>query len=310
MRHYIVFILTAVVVGASFARAEEDFHQKKIPLKAVITEIPETSVDFLSRSFSKEAFPWWTLIIGTTAITYHYDADLFEGSQRQGRQWGLSNVDKTRTVWKAGQYDLLRLPTDTASALYFLGDGWTDFAVAGALFANGAIYENVRPYNTALQLVHGMTVSALFVQALKRASGRESPSERSEPRGAWRPFPSVKAYNAHTSKYDAMPSGHVMTSTLVFTIIRSNYPEYDYFLLPLEVGWITVLGFAMMNNAVHWASDYPLAIGMGWVIGKASLKLGQKREKNKEIAEKPKWDFYPGLASDDHTMTLNAVYAF
>lgn len=308
MKHLILCI--ALFVGSAFAWAEDaDFESRKIPLKAVITEIPETTVDFLQTSFSKKAIPAWLGIISSTAVLYHYDEDLLLGAQATGRRWGLSNVDKTRTVAKIGKYDLLRLPSDTASWLYFLGDGWTDMVAAGAFFANGYFGKNVRPYNTSLQLLHGMTISGIFVQGLKRATGRESPSERSEPRGAWRPFASIKAYNSHVSKYDAMPSGHVMTTTLVFTIIRGNYPEYDDYLLPLEVVWVTTLGFAMMNNAVHWASDYPLAIGMGWVIGKASLKLGKPRDE-KNDSEVLNWDFYPGIASDDSTPTINAIRFF
>ena len=32
----------------------------------------------------------------------------------------------------------------------------------------------------------------------------------------------------------------------------------------------------MMNNGVHWASDYPLALGMGYLIGKISANYGKK----------------------------------
>lgn len=278
------------------ARAEDSVqaptarHEKRIPLLHVITKTPDTTLSFLKDAFSKEAIPGWTAIFVSTALTYHYDADIFEGAQKKGRQWGLGNADNTKTVVKSGQYALLRLPSDTGSALYFMGDGWLDFAVAGGFLANGMMTDNNKSYNTALQLVHGMTISAIFVQGLKRSFGRETPGDRSEPRGAWRPFPSSNAFNANQPKYDAMPSGHIMTSTLVFTIIRENYKEYDAYLLPLEIGWLTVLGFQMINNGVHWASDYPLAIGMGYTIGKAAAQLGQPME----VAQSKDWQILPG----------------
>lgn len=305
------YILCIVLLGVSFAHAEDaDFESRRIPYKAVITDIPATTLDFLKESFSNEAIPAWAGIIASTGILYHYDEDLLLGAQATGRRWGLSNVDKTKTVAKLGNYDLLRLPTDTASALYFLGDGWTDMVATGAFWATGYFGKHVRPFNTSLQLLHGMTVSGIFVQLLKRATGRESPSERSEKRGAWRPFTPPSKYDKHVSKYDAYPSGHVMTTTLVFTIIRSNYPEYDHYLLPLEVTWISVLSFAMMNNAVHWASDYPLAIGMGYVIGKSSLKLGKPKTKEEAAKAETEWEFFPGVASDDSTTTINAIRSF
>lgn len=273
-------------------------------MKAVVLEFPDTSLDFLDRSFSKEALPGWALVLTTSAITYHYDPDLLDGTQRTGRRWGLSNEDHTRTVWRLGEFDIVRLPSDTASALYFLGDGWLDVLATGGFLAFGYFGDHDRPYNTAMQLAHGLLVSAVFDQVLKRSTGRESPSDRSEPRGKWRPFPSARAYGENTAKYDAMPSGHMMTSTLMFTIIRANYPEYDAYLLPLELTWLTVLGFAMINNAVHWASDYPLGIAMGYMIGKASTRLGTDRKDTDKTASN--WLFVPG--QDPYgTVTVNAV---
>ena len=279
----------------------------KLPLKSVLIEIPTTTMSFLKTSFSQPAVPVWIGIIGSSAVLYHYDEDLYRGAQQTGRRWGLSNSDKTKTVFKLGQYDILRLPSDGASALYFLGDGWLDVAVAGSFFAVGSIGDHVRPYNTSLQLAHGLIVSAMFEQFLKHATGRESPSDQSEPRGKWRPFPSLKAYGANTAKYDAMPSGHMMTATLMFTIIRYNYQEYDYFLLPLEVTWLGTLGFAMLNNGVHWASDYPLGIGLGYVIGRSAVRMGQASNKQVKVASR--WSYFPYFTSDGVT-TLNAMLVY
>lgn len=304
MIQVLIFLLSACLASAAEPVPPT---AKKIPLKFVVTKIPATSLHFLKTSFSKEALPAWGLIIGTSAVFYHYDDDIFEGAQNTGRRWGLSNSDKTKTVVKIGQYDILRLPSDTASALYFLGDGWLDIAVTGAFFAAGSIGDHVRPYNTSLQLAHGLVVSAMFEQFLKHATGRESPSDRSEPKGKWRPFPSLNAYGANTAKYDAMPSGHMMTATLMFTIIRENYPEYDHYLMPLEVTWLSVLGFAMLNNAVHWASDYPLGIGLGYVIGKSAARLGQEPKEGEKVASH--WNYFPSW-TEQGTTTLNALRTF
>lgn len=270
----------------------EQYSEEKIPLLDVITAMPATSIDGLKTSFSKESIPWWGLILGSTAILYHYDEDIYADIQGKGRKWGLGNGDNTHALFEIGPWPV-RFPTDTGSAFYFLGDGITHFAIAGTLLTYGYLSDNNRPYNTGLQIVHGMAVSTFFSQALKRSFGRESPYVQTEERGAWRPFPSFSQYGSDTPKYDAMPSGHIMTATLTFTVIIENYPEYEYWLRPLEITWLTLLGFQMVNNGVHWASDYPLGIAMGYVFGKSAAKLGKSKSGHEKKADEISWYLIP-----------------
>ncbi len=251
--------------------------EKKIELKSVLFEIPTTSMDALNTGFSKKAIPWWAGIISSTLVLYNNDEVILENWQREGRAAGLGNTDKTKAVLSAGEIDLLRLPTDTASWMYFLGDGWMHFGISAGFLLNGQFNDNVRAYNTGLRIAHGMATSTIFSQILKRAFGRQSPYVKTEPFGKWSPFPSIPEYQAHTANYDAMPSGHVMTATLTFTIINEAYPEYSNYVVPLAVTWVTALGFQMVNNGVHWASDYPLGIAMGYVFGKASAQMGKPK---------------------------------
>lgn len=309
MKHWLILLLCLPLNSHAFRLDPAPPHTEKVPIKTVITEIPDTSWHFLKKSFSRESLPGWGILAVTSWATFYYDADIFEGTQATGRRWGLSNSDKTRTVLKSGKYDLLRLPSDTNSALYFLGDGWLHMGTAATMLGIGYFGDHVRPYNTGLQLFHGMTVSTIFSQIIKRSTGREAPSDRTEPRGAWRPFPSPRAYDADTSKYDAVPSGHIMTATLVFTIIRGNYPEHNYWLFPTEIVYLSALGFAMVNNGVHWASDYPLGIALGYMIGKSSLRMGRQKDFASEQKEARNWNYVPGFSMDG-TPTVNAVKSF
>jgi hypothetical protein len=242
-------------------------------------------------------------------VLYHYDDDIYAGAKNDGRRWNIASEDHTKTVWSAFGIDLLRLPSDTGSGLYFLGDGWVHMSAAAGFFLTGYFGDNVRPYNTGLELVHGMIVSTIFNQALKRSTGRESPNRATEPRGRWRPFPSIDAYGKNTAMYDAFPTGHIMTATLTFTTIAINYPEYKMYIYPLEGVWLTALGFQMVNNGVHWASDYPLGIAMGYVIAKMSVHMAEhSTDLAKHADDKPRWAFYPAVTPDAPTM--NAVYQF
>jgi hypothetical protein len=282
LRLLIGFLLSAGLSSQVFAtqanNSQENF--KKLKPSWLITELPNSAWDSLKFAFQRDSVPLWVAIINSSALLYQYDDEIYAGAKDLGRRWGLGNHDATRTVFKVGKYPILRLPSDTGSALYFLGDGWTHFAASLGFVAYGHLNDAPKAWNTGLQIFHGMIVSTVFNQALKRSTGRESPNQvETDPRGAWRPFPSVEAYNKQTAKYDAVPSGHVMTTTLVFTTIRLNYPEYDYVLLPLQAVWSTALMFQMVNNGVHWASDYPLGIAMGWAVAKVVVRNGTAQAK-------------------------------
>ncbi|MCC6138090.1 MAG: phosphatase PAP2 family protein [Bdellovibrionaceae bacterium] len=281
---------------------EELQAQEKIPLFSVVTDMPKTSLLGLQSGFSKESLPYWGLILSSTALLYHYDEDILRDIQYGGRKMGVGNGDNTHAAFNIGPWPV-RLPTDTGSSLYFLGDGMTHFTIAGSLLGYGYFSDNVRPYNTGLQIFHGIAVSTFFSQVLKRSFGRESPYVKTKDFGAWRPFPTFTQYGSDTPKYDAMPSGHIMTATLTFTVLIENYPEHAYWLRPVEITWLSLLGWQMVNNGVHWASDYPLGIAMGYVFGKAAAKLG-KKEKSEAAPDQVSWTVVPSLQNGTFTPQL------
>lgn len=265
---------------------------EKIPLLSVITELPNTGLKSLEFGFSRKSAPYWVLIASSTAILYHYDEDIYADIQSKGRKWGIGNQDNTHPLFKIGPWPV-RFPTDAGSAMYFLGDGITHFTIAGSLIGYGYLADNNKAYNTGLQIVHGMAISTFFSQMIKRATGRESPYVKTGDRGHWHNFPSFSEYGSNTPKYDAMPSGHIMTATVVFTVLIDNYPDQAYWLRPAEITWLTLLGFQMVNNGVHWASDYPLGIAIGYVCGKMAAQLGKPKKKEEEDKKSYSWSIMP-----------------
>ncbi len=298
----LVIIVLIFFQATAFAQSEE----KKIPLTSVLYEIPTTSLEALDTSFSKKAIPWWGGIITSTLILLNNDEVILDNWQREGRAAGIGNKDNTKAVLTAGDIDLVRFPTDTGSFMYFLGDGWMHFGISAAFIYNGQFNDNVRAYNTGLRIAHGMATSTIFSQILKRGFGRESPNEKTEPFGRWSPFPSIPEYQKRTAKYDAMPSGHVMTATLTFTIINEAYPEYSNYVVPLAVVWVSALSFQMVNNGVHWASDYPLGIAMGYVFGKASAQMG--KPKSEDDKSTTSWMLLPTTTSESQGLALLYSY--
>jgi hypothetical protein len=127
-------------------------------------------------------------------------------------------------------------------------------------------------------------------------------------RGIWKPFPSQVEYGKQVPRFDAYPSGHVATSMMTFTIIRNNYPEHDAYLAPIQWTWISLLAFQMMNNGVHWASDYPLGIGMGYLFGKIASETGRKKISSDSTSNKEV--YYMPIINDDGTTGMRMVVNF
>ena len=157
-----------------------------------------------------------------------------------------------------------------------------------------------------------MILSTVYNQFLKRATGRESPNPRTEYRGKWSPFPSMRNYTTRTAEYDAMPSGHVMTASLVATVIYNNYPEYSNWILPVSATWVSLLAWEMVNNGVHWASDYPLGLAMGIYYGNyvfnnsRSLKI--KKSDSKKVSWTDNLKILPMANSEHFGMLVNVEY--
>ena len=112
-------------------------------------------------------------------------------------------------------------------------------------------------------------------QVLKRISGRQSPSAATDAGGDWHFFPSFKNYQSNTPNYDAFPSGHIATLMSTVTILAQNYPEKRY-IKPVGYSLIGLVGLSMINNNVHWVSDYPLAIALGYLCARQVVKRSRK----------------------------------
>lgn len=295
------FLVFALFLPLSLARADD-----KLSLTDTVTEIPSSAKTFLVESFSKDSLPSWGLILGSTALTFHYDEEIFAESQRFGRKLGIGNDDNTKTVFALSGHPILRLPTDTGSVMYFFGDGWLHSWIASGFLGIGHFSNNNKAFNTGVMLVHGMMVSTIFNQILKRSFGRETPVVKSRERGAWRPFPSIKEYGKKTPYYDAMPSGHVMTLTHTMVVVSEQYPDSAPWVYSVGSAMLVALSYQMINNGVHWASDYPLGIAMGYLFGKISSRMGKPEAPESTAA---RWTLYPSRAANG-VSTINLAMRF
>jgi len=226
------------------------------------------------RALIDPANAWiWLGIAASTGLMIAVDDKLYEETVKLGDRLGIQQEGKSMVV---GRFPLPGLdrdarifafPANTGAALYFLGDGWLHIGVMGGFFGYGAIASDCRALQTGWDLGEGMLVEGTISLAIKLSTGREGPCRRDTPTGKWRPFPNPAAYLKDTCNYDAMPSGHLATAMCTVTVIAENYPE-KWWIRPLGYSLLVPLMFQMVNNGVHWWSDYPLGLFIGYTVGK------------------------------------------
>ncbi len=164
-----------------------------------------------------------------------------------------------------------------SDAVVTVGEGSTHLGIAAAFAAYGFIADDSRALRTASQTVEALLAAGITVQVLKRISGRESPAEASSPRGTWRPFPNLKAYQKNQPRYYAFPSGHIATTMATLTVIAENYPEQAW-IRPVGYALVAGLGISLVNVRYHWYSDLPLGIVLGYTFGVLASRRGEAQD--------------------------------
>lgn len=229
----------------------------------------------------------WPLfwIATSTLLLVEYDQEILDSSKRFSQELGLISDEVTgregETVIDFSYIGLdlpVRIPSNLNSMMYFIGDGITHISIVAGLSIYGNNNNDFRANNTASQIMESILVTGTVVQILKRTTGRESPYRRTEDGGRWDLFPNQADYSENVSRYDAFPSGHLATAMATTTVLAANYPEKTW-IKPTGYTLMGLLGFSMLNNEVHWASDYPLGIAIGWLSADIAIERGMKRRK-------------------------------
>ena len=138
---------------------------------------------------------------------------------------------------------------------------------AAGFFILGEIKKDNRALQTASQLTEAFIALGIGTQVMKYATGRENPSDATSRGGKWRPFPRYSDFQNNKTKYDAFPSGHLATFVSAVTIIAQNYPEKKW-IAPVGYSIAGLISLAMVNNGVHWSSDFPLGFALGYGFGR------------------------------------------
>jgi len=239
--------------------------------------LPRDWAEFGKRTVSKNGLITAGAVAVSSAILIIFDQDITDGVQQFGRWAGIDPERKNFNAlsFKVGgtNVDLLDLPQNANTTLYFIGEGWPSIALASGILVNGLIKHDQRDVLTASQFAECYIAMGITTQLIKHMTGRESPFVATVPGGKWKFFPNPKKYQKSVPKYDAFPSGHMATAMATVTILSTNYPEHTY-IKPVGYTMMTLIGLAMVNNGVHWMSDYPLSIAIGYTYGKIATSRG------------------------------------
>ncbi len=274
----------------SYGKADQALPYQKPGMFDWALAAPENLVSFTKKIDPKKNYKWIAGITASTLLLIKYDQQITDASQRLGRKIGLISDSKTGREtytlidWNPGGYPLpLVVPRNTNSVLYFLGDGLAHLGVVGGLLGYGMYYDNVQAISTASQTVEALLVTGIVVQVIKRTTGREAPFMATQDGGKWQWFPNQIEYNKKVPKFDAFPSGHLATVMATTTVLAENYPQHAY-IWPVGSVVMGLLSFAMLNNGVHWAGDYPLALAIGYLS--AHVVVERNRNLRKAAAVK------------------------
>ena len=248
-----------------------------------ITHIPGDAASIAKAPFKKNAIKPLIIVAGSTGLLLIADQSISNTAQHFFRQIHIHPEEDYKNIVDMPlgnkSVSILKAPSNINTALYQVGQGFPSLLIGAGLFAYGKIHHDYRSLNTASELAETFIVMGVGTQMLKRISGRQSPSDATRRGGAWHWFPPFRSFQQHTPKYDAFPSGHLATIMSTVTVLADNYPD-NHWIQPVGYSVTGLLAMAMINNRVHWASDYPLGLALGYLCAKVVVRNNRKIIRN------------------------------
>jgi hypothetical protein len=257
-------------IPANYFSVTRVMYKKPHPF-SFLTNMPADIAGFTKQSFKKENFSNLYLIATATTFLYIADQSITNTVHDKFEDNNIVSSENFSPFIKVNiggkPTNIGKVPKNINTAFYDLGQGSSAMFMAAGFYLMGKIKKDNRALQTASELTEAFLALGLGTQVIKYATGRENPSDATVTRGRWRPFPSWKNFQNNKTKYDAFPSGHLATFVSAVTIIGENYPEKKW-IRPVGYSIAGLCGLAMINNGVHWASDFPLGFALGYGFGK------------------------------------------
>lgn len=250
----------------------------------MFTRLPSDYYNFFHKSFTSRNVPELAAVAVLTGSLLMVDQN----------GWKFNRKMYTR-------YPVVKRTSDIA---VIMGNGEYQFIGSALFAATGLLLKNNKAVKTGSNIAEAIMSTGLFVQLLKRITGRESPIVSTERGGEWDIFPSIKEYQLHQPEFYSFPSGHLSTATAIFTVIANNYPDVKW-IRPVGYSLLGILGVSLVNKGMHWYSDLPLAYFLGYSFGNIIAPLpGSGANK----IHKTSFQILPSISYNG--LHLNLLYSF
>ena len=267
-----------------FEKGGDSFTCKKPRTFNFVTHIPADALGYIGHSFKKENLGKLGIVAASTGLLLLFDQRITNGVQSFANNHGIEGRESLAPLIQVKLFGkntiLMKWPKNINTAFYNLGQGSSVIYMAAGFLIAGKIKKDPRALQTASQLVESFLALGVGTQLIKYSTGRENPSDATVAGGRWRPFPSMSDFQNHKPVYDAFPSGHLATFVSAITIVSENYPRKRW-IKPVGYSIAGLLSLSMVNNGVHWASDFPLGFAIGYGYGKYIAK------RNKHVLHTP-----------------------
>lgn len=258
--------------------------QKALEWYSMLTNTPGDWTRYSRATFRSEKVP---AVIGMAVLT----AGLMLTDQKT---WEMSDR------WYKGSR-----PVQSVSDFFeYLGDGRPQFGLAAGFAVFGFVASDQRALRTGSQIVEAILACGIVVQVMKHTTGRESPDVATRDGGRWVFFPNQIEYHKHVPHYDAYPSGHIATALATVTVVAENYPEWKW-VKPIGYPIVALIGIAMGNTGIHWYSDYPLGLALGYSFGMLAAHPEGLPEESEEVGAGTQLSVSPMVSALGSGMTIS-----
>lgn len=258
--------------------------QSNVTWDQMVTNIPSDYYHFFRKSLQEKMIPTYLTIAALTG--------------------SLMAVDQTGWAIQRRLYLRSNLDHHTSNFMVNFGNGTYQFISAAAFAIPGLVFHDETAIRTGSNIAEAILTTGIFVQFLKRITGRQSPIASTESGGEWKLGPSIRQYQKNQPDYYSFPSGHLSTATAVITVIANNYPNLKW-IRPVSYPLLALLGFSLVNKGMHWYSDLPLAYFLGYTFGNiAAPPKGDSHDFASQL-DKSKLYIFPSVSLDNVQFNLS-----
>jgi membrane-associated phospholipid phosphatase len=282
MKHCLtVFILISFFALPVFAGSADSTLSTDASVTAIPPEKEKLAESYVT--FNKEYLKgYWTDFKGILTSPGRWDTgDWITAALVAGASVALYNNDTKIQNW------VLENKTSTSARIgdniTYLGSGYLTVALVGGMYVYGYAAGDGKPVETALLSVESFLLTGVFVQVIKRTTGRHRPYT-GDPYNTW----SGPTMN---SSYDSFPSGHSSSAFAVASVIATEYD--NYFVPPIAYTVAAITGYNRMQHNAHWASDVFVGAAIGYFTGKTIV--ASHRNKDSRVSFTPLIDNGPGV---------------